>query len=467
MRMYLLLSLLLSFSFIAAQDKLSSGGGAYNLPDHACLSEMQRAEIISTLQQIYKETPSLQAYGSHATKMTSFSFPVRAAENLENDNFYSISNFVDHNQNSSGQHNNFVRDYDCGNRSYDLGSGYDHSGTDIFPWPFSWKKMDDDAVEVIAADEGMIIFRVDGNYDRNCTFCTNCQWNAVYLMHANGNVSWYGHLKENSVTEKNTGDIVEKGEYLGIVGSSGSSTGPHLHFEIWENNNYNNLLDPYEGICNTLNDGTMWDDQEAYRVPGIMEMTTSTTNPMPQGCGEQWVTNLSDDFAPGERIYFSAYFRDQLNNEAAQHSVFDAEGTLVDSWLQQFSDTFHSSWWWFTRVYGTSFAEGIWTYEVVYLDEVKLHEFTVGQVSNVEDKFVEEFSFVNNNASRSLQLVNKKSDKSSLTCSILNSAGQILYNSNVEGSLSISTIAMTEGVYFLHISDSESNRKYTRRFLVF
>ena len=54
----------------------------------------------------------------------------------------------------------------------------------------------------------------------------------VTLGHANGWRTIYGHLKMNSVVV-NVGDIVQPGDTLGVVGSSGCSTAPHLHFEVY------------------------------------------------------------------------------------------------------------------------------------------------------------------------------------------------------------------------------------------
>lgn len=53
--------------------------------------------------------------------------------------------------------------------------------------------------------------------------------NAIYIQHENGDVSVYGHEYKYLVK---AGDIVHAGDEIGLVGSEGQSTGPHLHFEI-------------------------------------------------------------------------------------------------------------------------------------------------------------------------------------------------------------------------------------------
>ncbi|RCX20524.1 peptidase M23-like protein [Fontibacillus phaseoli] len=51
----------------------------------------------------------------------------------------------------------------------------------------------------------------------------------IVVEHPGGLESWYLHLSKISVSE---GDTVTKGERIGSLGSTGRSTGPHLHFEI-------------------------------------------------------------------------------------------------------------------------------------------------------------------------------------------------------------------------------------------
>ena len=53
--------------------------------------------------------------------------------------------------------------------------------------------------------------------------------NCIFIRHANGFVSVYGHNKKLMVER---GDIVKQGQTIAEVGRTGSATGPHLHFEI-------------------------------------------------------------------------------------------------------------------------------------------------------------------------------------------------------------------------------------------
>lgn len=54
----------------------------------------------------------------------------------------------------------------------------------------------------------------------------------VEINHGGGFSTRYGHHKELKVK---VGDIVKKGQLVGLMGSSGRSTGPHVHFEVFKN----------------------------------------------------------------------------------------------------------------------------------------------------------------------------------------------------------------------------------------
>lgn len=56
--------------------------------------------------------------------------------------------------------------------------------------------------------------------------------NTVEVTHGNGYVTRYGHNEHNLVK---AGDTVKKGQQLALMGSTGRSTGPHVHFEVLHN----------------------------------------------------------------------------------------------------------------------------------------------------------------------------------------------------------------------------------------
>ncbi|QDV78462.1 M23 family metallopeptidase [Botrimarina mediterranea] len=95
----------------------------------------------------------------------------------------------------------------------------------------------EEGVDVYAAKSGTITSANDGAYDRWSAMNPappGEAGNLVVIDHGNGLTTLYGHLKKDSVAV-NVGDIVAAGQVIGQVGSSGQSTGPHLHFTVRQN----------------------------------------------------------------------------------------------------------------------------------------------------------------------------------------------------------------------------------------
>ena len=283
---------------------------------------------------------------------------------------HGISNFVDENPTFGA-----VLDYNCGTRTYDQ-TNYNHQGTDFFTWPFGFYKMDHDEVAIVAAADGVIIAKDDGNFDRNCGFGSG-NWNAVYVMHADNSVAWYGHMKNGSLTSKFPGETVTRGERLGIVGSSGNSTGPHLHFELYSA--ANQLTDPWGGPCNSMGGVSWWADQRPYYDSAVNAVLTHSAPPNLPGCPNTEIPNTSDTFTPGQTVYYAVYYHDQLQGQVSQYKIYDANGALYDSWSDALGVPWYAAdyWYWYAPLNTAGFALGQWRFEVTYQGKTYNHYFYV------------------------------------------------------------------------------------------
>jgi murein DD-endopeptidase MepM/ murein hydrolase activator NlpD len=211
--------------------------------------------------------------------------------------------------------NNDGKAFDCSPPGY---TG--HQGTDI---PLtSWNAMDT-GVPVFSAADGEVLFVFDGKYDRCpntnesdckapkggvapgqsegyqvCTSVGNycgtgdygCYWcfnggNVVVIKHIGINgvfATRYDHLKKNSILVS-PGDVVSKGQKIAAVGSAGSSTGPHLHFEVWATGFYE-LGDPWAGTCGPNTTAPLWQNTPPW-VSDPATTYTVTSDPAGINCG--------------------------------------------------------------------------------------------------------------------------------------------------------------------------------------
>ena len=115
---------------------------------------------------------------------------------------------------------------------YPVKQGYITSGYGSRTDPFSGKKKSHRGVDfagktgtdVIAVAAGVVI-----KSER-----TKGYGNVLELRHSDGYVTRYAHNKQNLVKE---GELVEKGQTIALLGSTGRSSGPHVHFEVKKNGN--------------------------------------------------------------------------------------------------------------------------------------------------------------------------------------------------------------------------------------
>lgn len=435
----------------AQSDNNGTGEYKFNSNKQPCLTSEQRASIITTLKQnktILSAENKLNLTNNSSPNPL-FIWPVQKSANSIYNEVWSISGYVDHNP----AYPNQLQDYDCGTKTYDTSSGYNHKGIDIYNWPFSWKMMDDDTVEVIAASNGQIIGKIDGNYDRSCDFNSN-QWNAVYVRHNDGSIAWYGHIKNGSLTSKNIGDTVTQGEYLGIVGSSGNSTGPHLHFEIWENDSYTQLIDPYAGPCNNLNSQSWWQTQKPYANPAINAVLTHSNHPNFNfnNCPTTEVTYESNLFGNNETVYFYLYLRDQYVGSVVDVRIIRPDGSFLLDSSSGDGSNYTSSYWWWSR---TVDMEGEWQWEATYEGQTVTHTFNVGTLSTKEFN-LENTSVYPNPVEDELFI---KSEVNITRVTVTDVLGKIISKVEDNAINTINTEFLSNGLYFIALTDAKNRTK--------
>lgn len=386
----LALLFVLPYLEISAQESQEALGGSYihnptNLP---CLTAEDYAYYHQAIADNIADLEGRQqrAYSPERfSQQVALEWPISQAAGFPYNSTWVISNYMDHDDATGA-----LEDWNCGTRTYDTASGYDHQGLDIFLWPFSWQQVEQEQTEVIAAAGGQIVFKNDGSFDMNCDFNSQ-QWNAIYVEHSDGSIAWYGHMKNGSLTSKNVGDMVATGERLGVVASSGNSTGPHLHFELYDDTN--TLIDPYLGACNPTATSSWWADQKAYLNTGINAALTHTNWPDFGSCPTIEITNESNNFQPNSLVYFVGYYKDQLPGTTAVSEVFEPNGALFATWDTNFSDDFNSSWWGQSFVLNTE--QGNWNYRITYNGEVVDHEFNVADLSVGEEDLLQLSAYPN------------------------------------------------------------------------
>lgn len=331
-----------------------------NDASHPCISAADY-QIIEQRCRDNMKTLHIDAGAFKKTRSTSLSWPLKAANGLTDCSYYHIAAYVDQNV-TVGQ----VQDYNCGTNTYD-----GHTGTDISTWPFNFYKMDNDQVEVIAAAAGIILDKHDGEFDRNCS-ANNLPANYVIIQHADGSQILYWHMKKNSITTKPIGQSVIAGEKLGVAGSSGSSSGPHLHFEVWSGATQATRIDPYTGACNTLNATSWWASQKNYKETTIMKATTHTTDVVMPGCPTTETLNESNSFTipfqgaglPPGYAKFYIFIRDEVNGLVADLSILKPDNTPYLTWNYTSPSDNKTKYWGWSKILPT--VAGTYTFKAVY-----------------------------------------------------------------------------------------------------
>jgi murein DD-endopeptidase MepM/ murein hydrolase activator NlpD len=440
MKKVYLLALIACPYILNAQHREALGGGSYKPAASECISPAERERIIAELNAnvaYLEEKGKLNASNAKSTAVL-FDWPLKQASGFNYYSIYGISNFVDLNP-ATGQ----LLDFNCGSRTYDLSGGYNHGGIDIFLWPFSINMMQAEQAEVVAAAAGTITYKHDGEFDLNCAMGSSTA-NMIIIQHSDGNRSWYLHMKKFSLTSKGVGDNVVAGEYLGTVGSSGSSTGPHLHFEV--QNSSNQVVDPFNGPCNSS--PSLWNNQIPYSDPQINTLMTHHTDPGLANCPLPDTINARDTFLPGSSIYFAAYYHDQEVGLVSNYSILRPDNTVFNTWTHNGGPYFYSaSYWYWQYTIPASQPLGEWKFRATYDGTTYEHKFYILDPVTVASAGVSKAIVYPNPASNTLHLSNVKAGR----VEIADVLGKTVFTQDKFSGDQIDISALQTGMYYLKI----------------
>lgn len=122
--------------------------------------------------------------------------------------------------------------------------------------------------EVVAAADGKVLVAVDGVPDNEPGDMDNTlvPGNVISIEHVAGEYAHYCHLKPGSLRVK-PGDSVKAGQVIGLLGNSGNSSEPHLHFHVQDSPRMAEGLgiEPlFYGVC--LRNGDALEPVPVYRL---------------------------------------------------------------------------------------------------------------------------------------------------------------------------------------------------------
>jgi murein DD-endopeptidase MepM/ murein hydrolase activator NlpD len=416
-------------------------------PESPCISAEQYEALEKTLKENYRLLGLDQKAISAMT--TKFAWPLRQANGLNDCSYFTLRNFVDQDTTPDS-----IRDWNCGKQTYD-----GHKGVDITPYPYWFYKMDNNQVEVVAAAPGTIVAKADGNFDRNCLGFNGPLLPANYIVirHQDGSTARYFHLKMNSVTSKAVGQTVVSGEYLGVVGSSGISTNPHLHFEVLKTSSTSQYVDPFGGTCNASNDSSLWINQLPYIDPGILKVSVNTISPVLPECPETETPNEDSCFLGGESAKFYIFVRNQRAGTSAAMRILRSDGSVFNSWTKNFTDTYSRSYWGWTRTLPTE--TGSYMFEAAYDGEVCSKPFKINCLltdTRKKEQMPGTLFFPNPISTRSA--IQFEPALNGATLLICNSQGIVVQRltSFTGSSLPLQNMHLQPGVHCIQISDGVS-----------
>jgi hypothetical protein len=223
----------------------------------------------------------------------------------------------------------------------------------------------------------------------------------VSITAPDGTYHAYLHLRANSMTVK-LGDVVQPGQMLGMVGSSGYSTQPHLHFEPGANDGPGGAYqprDPYHGPDNAL--PSLWNVQPDYEGDDPFWVANLGVYTEAETRGSVFNTGYCDvvDRIPEPVVYgrdqtaLCMWFQFQSRaGDTATVVVRKPDGSIYGQFDFAPSGPARFDWFWswfYLAPYTTAADQGTWRQQVYAKNGPLLadHPFTVGATTVYAPRF--------------------------------------------------------------------------------
>jgi murein DD-endopeptidase MepM/ murein hydrolase activator NlpD len=397
----------ISISLLLAVTQLSMAQQKTVNEDHVC--GVTKGEMTEVEQQVKMNIAKLKAAGklnfkkykpvnetnnnvAAATNIL-FRWPMTTASYRDFASWH-ITNFVDLDPDSfdndgTDRNPNEVGDYNCGDRTYD-----GHGGIDICIDPYRWDLKNNGFIRVVAAADGIIVFKHQGEFDENCGSLDDWQGttgrgNNLVILHEDGtSASFYMHMKDGSLTSKTEGDLIYAGDYIGTVASAGRSSEPHLHFQVNTgyvdsangNDETGSRIDPFVGSTCTESAATSWLNQLPYNDPAVLTLETHGVAPGEyfDACDKTITLNYDNSFSTGQSIWLRSEFRDWIDGSSIRHYIYKPDGNL---WRQydRTNSNFDRSYFPLDAKYTFTDSDpsGTYRYTVTFGGKTYSHYFTV------------------------------------------------------------------------------------------
>ncbi|HEY9080121.1 M23 family metallopeptidase [Magnetovibrio sp.] len=226
-------------------------------------------------------------------------------------------------------------DYNCGDATYDAPPGDQHKGTDFAVRDMAAVRK---GVAVFAAASGQVIGKRDGMADisfegvKDASVANQECGNGLRIRHDNGLITQYCHMRQNSVMA-NTGDRVERGQQLGMVGLSGQTVFPHLHFQVERGAE---IVDPFAGLDRTqtcgIGENTLWDAQTLAKLPyqptAIYNVGFAPGKPDLKAIRDGQYQDQAFDASSSAMVVWAEFFRIRAGDEIVI-TITDPEGHQI------------------------------------------------------------------------------------------------------------------------------------------